>query len=472
MPKPFGLGNVTHKLESSLIPFASQNLAGWGRYPREECAVFRPEKRRNVAEILLSGQEAHYIARGCGRSYGDTAINGGGGVVSFLRLNRMLAFDDETGVLECEAGVSLGEIIDAFLPRGWFLPVTPGTKFVTMGGAVANDVHGKNHHRDGTFSAHVLDFTLLTPKGDLLTCSPESNKDLFWATVGGIGLTGMILTARIRLQPVQSAYIKVDYRRLRNIDEALAVIRETDEQYQYSVAWVDCLSRGNSLGRSVLMLGEHATPDQLPAGHTDPFGASPRKKPGVPFNFPGFILNPLSIRAFNGLFYAIHPSSDGKIIDYDTYFYPLDAIHNWNRIYGAGGFTQYQATFPNDGAHGLIALLERLSAASCASFLAVLKRLGPQGPGLLSYPFEGYTLTLDIPIREGLLAFLADCDRLVLEHGGRLYLAKDMCTNPDVFAAMYPRLSEFRDVRRQVDPEGRLSSRMARRLRLAKDDER
>jgi FAD/FMN-containing dehydrogenase len=452
-----------------LISSSTQRLSGWGRYPAEDCAVFRPEKRRTVAEILESEQQPHYIARGLGRSYGDTAVNGGGGVLSTVRLNRMLAFDDDTGILECEAGVSLAEIVSVFLPRGWFLPVTPGTKFVTVGGAIANDVHGKNHHRDGTFCAHVPKLTLLTPKGKEITCSPVKDKDVFWATVGGIGLTGIILTATIQLQRVKSAHMKVDYRRLPNIHKTLATIRETDEHYQYSVAWVDCLAKGNSLGRSVLMLGNHAEPGELGSGKA-PFAAKPSKKPGVPFDFPGIALNPLTIKAFNAAFYATHPTSDSKIIDYDTYFYPLDAVNNWNRIYGKRGFTQYQATFPTDQVEGLVKLLERLSAASCASFLAVLKRFGPQGEGLLSYPFEGYTLTLDIPIREGLLAFLQDCDRLVLEYGGRLYLAKDMCMRADTFAAMYPRVAEFRKVRRKLDPNGVLSSRMARRLRLAKDD--
>jgi len=453
-----------------LIPSCTQQLAGWGRYPAEDCAVFRPEKRRSVREILDSGQQPHYIARGLGRSYGDTAVNGGGGVLSTVRLNRMIAFDEDTGTLECEAGVSLAEILDVFLPRGWFLPVTPGTKFVTVGGAIANDVHGKNHHRDGTFGVHVLELTLLTSTGDLLICSPESHQDAFWATVGGIGLTGVILTARLRLQRVESAYMKVDFRRLKNIQETLETIRDTDAHYQYSVAWVDCLAKGAALGRSVLMLGEHAAPNALPPGIHDPFAARARKKPGVPFDFPGLVLNPLSIRAFNNFFYATHPTKDGKIIDYDSYFFPLDAIGNWNRIYGKRGFTQYQATFPMGKEDGLVRLLERLSAASCASFLAVLKRFGPEGRGLLSYPFEGYTLTLDIPIREGLLAFLADCDRLVLEYGGRLYLAKDMCMSADAFSAMYPRAGEFRKVRHTLDPRRILSSRMARRLRLAEAD--
>jgi len=292
------------------------------------CHVYRPEKPRLVADILRDRAQAHYIARGLGRSYGDTAVNAAGGVIDFSRLNRMLRFDPETGILECEAGVSLAEIIETFLPRGFFLPVTPGTKFVTVGGAIANDVHGKNHHRDGTFGRFVLECSLCTPDGRVFTCSPEQNADLFWATVGGIGLTGVISTARVRLQRVESAYIVVDYYKSRDLEDALATMEATDSQYQYSVAWVDCLARGKSLGRCVLMRGNHAAPSQL-CGRTAgaPFAIPARRKSNVPVDCPGFLLNPVNIRAFNTLFYSIHRSVAGQIIDYDRYFYPLDRIH-------------------------------------------------------------------------------------------------------------------------------------------------
>lgn len=449
-------------------PFVSKSLTGWGRMGPQTCHVYRPEKPRLIEVILQDPAQPYYIARGLGRSYGDTSVNEGGGVIDFSRLNRMIQFDAPTGVLECEAGVSLAEILETFLPRGFFLPVTPGTKFVTVGGAIANDVHGKNHHRDGTFGCFVLDFNLCTPRGQVLRCSPEQNGDLFWATIGGIGLTGVILTARVRLQRVQSAYILVDYHKSRDLEDALSTMDATDDQYQYSVAWVDCLARGKSLGRCVLMRGNHAEPAQLPGRIAGaPFDVPTRRKCNVPIDCPGFLLNPLHIRAFNGLFYSFYRSIEGEIIDYDRYFYPLDRIHNWNRLYGKRGFVQYQATLPPDGAKGLVALLERLGTEGRGSFLGVLKRFGDANPGLLSHPMKGYTLTLDIPNRDGLVPFLRGLDRILLDHGGRLYLAKDAVALPETVAAMYPRLEQFREIKGRVDPDNRLSSSMARRLGIA-----
>jgi len=446
-----------------LPAFVKQRIAGWGGWPRVECAVYRPEKRRGVAEVFAEGGQPHYIARGLGRSYGDVSVNPGGGVINTTRLNRMLAFDATAGVLECEAGVSLAEILDTFVPRGWFLPVTPGTKFVTVGGAIAHDVHGKNHHVDGAFGQHVDRFTLLTPTGALLPCSPTENEDVFWATVGGAGLTGVVLIATVRLQPITSAYIKVDYRQCTNIDAVLAAIHETDDNYKYSVAWVDCLSKGAKLGRSVLMSGDHLSSSDLPAQYGHALSIPRKFQPNVPFNLPGFLLNPLFIGSFNSLFYAVHPSKQGQIVDYDSYFYPLDKIHNWNRGYGKDGFSQYQATFPRDGVEGLVELLEKLSASGRASFLAVLKRMGPGSKGLLSHPIDGWTLTLDVPVKSGLVPFLNECDDLVAKHGGRLYMAKDASARAEVFAAMYPRLGEFQAIKAKLDPAGKLSSRLARR---------
>jgi FAD/FMN-containing dehydrogenase len=443
-------------------PFVAQRLSGWGRFPVEECHVFRPEKRRSAASILESGSQSNYIARGLGRSYGDAGLNGGGGVIDFTRLNRMLSFNPDTGVLECEAGVSLAEILSTFVPRGFFLSVLPGTKFITVGGAIANDVHGKNHHLDGTFSRFVESFELMKADGEVLRCSPEENSEAFHATTGGIGLTGVILSARVRLQKVESAFVSVDYRRVKNIDEALQAMTESDAGYKYSVAWVDCLARGASLGRSVLMWGNHASRDAL-AGR-DPFRIPRKMKKSIPFDFPGFVLNPLSIRAFNEVFYQAHSSVQGKIIDYDSYFCPLDSIHNWNRMYGKRGFGQYQVTFPFSNSRGLIEMLERISRSRMASFLAVLKRMGSSGPGMLSYPSDGYTITLDIPMRRDLVPLLHEFDRHVLDNGGRLYCAKDAVAEPDTFATMYPRLDEYRRVKAALDPDCRFSSSMGRRL--------
>ena len=275
----------------------------------------------------------------------------------------------------------------------------------------------------------------------------------------------MIMSARFSLQPVESAYITVDYKRCSCLDEVLAAISESDAQYQYSVAWVDCLARGRCLGRSVLMRGNHA-PAQSVTG--DPYAVDRKRELSVPFDFPGFVLNPLGVKAFNTLFYARHRTRDGVLVDYDSYFYPLDAIHQWNRMYGKRGFIQYQATFPLDQVQGLEELLQRISKAKVASFLAVLKRFGKANRGYLSYPFEGYTLTLDIPYRPKLASFLHELDALLLQHGGRLYLAKDAVATPETIAAMYPRLPEFKTICSNLDPDGVLSSSMARRLGLVK----
>jgi decaprenylphospho-beta-D-ribofuranose 2-oxidase len=444
-----------------------QELSGWGGMNPESCDVFRPEKRRSLSELVECKHSDTLIARGLGRSYGDAAVNGGNGVVNTTRLDRMLDFDPEEAVLECEAGVSLADIIDVFLPRGYFVPVTPGTRFVTVGGAIANDVHGKNHHCDGTFCEYVESFTLLIPSGDVLTCSRDENEDVFWATAGGVGLTGIILTARVRLMAVESAYISADYTQCTDLDHALDAMAERDEDYQYSVAWVDCLAKGKHLGRSVLMQGNHAHVEQLPGGRaTSPFEVKGSFPKVVPFNCPSFVLNPLSIQAFNTAFYAAHPTSTGKIVDYGRYFYPLDTIQHWNRLYGKNGFAQFQATLPFESKQGLVSMLERLAKSRRASFLAVLKTFGEQNPGLLSHPMKGYTLTLDLPNRGDLTGFLAELDTILLDHGGRLYLAKDAVATPDMIAAMYPRLDEFKAIQKRLDPKGVLSSSMARRLGL------
>ncbi len=446
---------------------AQESLAGWGRYKPALCSVWRPERRAELQSLLDSPERKPMIARGLGRSYGDAAVNAEGCVVDCTRMNRMLAFDPASGLLECEGGVSLAEILDAFVPRGFFLPVTPGTKFVTVAGAIANDVHGKNHHCDGTFSRFVEYLELWTPGEGAIRCSAEENSDVFWATAGGVGLTGVILKVGLRLRPVESAYVRVDYQRCAHLDAALEAMAASDKDYLYSVAWVDCLAQGASLGRSVLMRGNHARVSELPATLSrTPYRLPRRLKLAVPIDFPGFALNPLSIKAFNTLFYAKHRDVRGAIADYDKYFYPLDGIHQWNRMYGKKGFIQYQATFPPEERAGLVKMLERLSQARRASFLAVLKCFGAANPGLLSHPMPGYTLTLDIPNAPGLEAFAQELDKVLLDHGGRLYLAKDALTHPDVIGAMYPHLAAFRELCGRLDPRGLLRSSMSRRLQL------
>lgn len=445
------------------------SLSGWGRYPVQRCRVYRPESLRALKEVVVSGEERSVLARGLGRAYGDAALNEGAGVILQTRRNRFLNFDEAAGVLRCEAGVSLAEILDVFVPRGYFLPVTPGTKFVTLGGAIASDVHGKNHHKDGSISNFILDFDLLTADGEIVRCTPRENADLFWATVGGMGLTGVILRASLRLVPISSSYLRVDYFKARNIDEAFEVFEATDEQYQYSVAWIDCLAGGRSLGRSVLMRGNHVPAEALPEKlRGEPLATGKKGKLVVPFDFPSVTLNYASIRAFNALYYRVSKGTPGVVVHYDPFFYPLDSVLHWNRLYGRRGFLQYQVVFPFETSReGLIALLERLAKDRRSSFLAVLKRFGAEGPGLLSFPRPGYTLALDIPFRDaGLFDFLREMDEWVLRMGGRVYLTKDAELAPEIFEAMYPRLGQFREVKGRIDPENRFSSSLARRLHV------
>ena len=447
--------------------FATRLLSGWGRYPVETCHLSRPEKRGELAVTLDSGLEPSYIPRGLGRSYGDAALNENAGVIWDVLLNRFIAFDSSNGVLECEAGVSLAEILQFFLPRGWFLPVTPGTKFVTVGGAIAADIHGKNHHKEGAFSNFLQDFRLLTPTGDVLECSPTSESEIFWATVGGMGLTGIILSARLRLRRVDSAYVFVDYHQARNLEEALALMETSDNRYDYSVAWIDGLATGQRVGRGILMQGNHAPAAELPAHIRKPFGAPAVSRWNLFVDFPSMALNRRVVQAFNAAYYALHRTATRQLAGFEKFFYPLDAIRQWNRMYGKRGFVQYQVALPEAGGReGLATILDRLARSGCASFLAVLKRFGDAGSGLLSFPLRGYTLALDIPVTLGLIYFLHELDRITLDHGGRIYLAKDAALRADDFAVMYPNAESFRAIQRKLDPRKLFSSSLARRLEI------
>jgi FAD/FMN-containing dehydrogenase len=447
--------------------FKTQALSGWGRFPVEPCNVYRPESQRQLAAIMESGAQPSLISYGLGRSYGDASLNRQSGVICHARLNRFLAFDAQGGVLECEAGASLAEILQYFLPRGFFLPVTPGTKFVTVGGAIAADVHGKNHHQDGTFGNFVLDFKLLTPSGEKLSCSPNNNSEIFWATLGGMGLTGVILSARIKLRPVESAWVLVDYQKATHLEDALGRMTESDVRYQYSVAWIDCLATGKHMGRAVLMRGNHAPANELPARIRNPLTEPSHRRWTLPFDFPSLTLNSLTVRAFNSFYYSMHRNAARQLVDLEKFFYPLDAIHHWNRLYGRKGFVQYQVALPLEGGlEGLKEVLKRLARSRRASFLAVLKRFGKSNAGLLSFPIQGYTLALDLPVANGLIPLLHELDRTVLNYGGRIYLAKDAVMKSQTFAAMYPKLEQFRAIKTRLDPRDRLSSSQARRLAI------
>ncbi len=449
-----------------------QRLSGWGKFPVEACAVYRPTAFEDLAEIVARAPEPSLVARGLGRSYGDAALNRGSGVVLSEGLGRGLSLDSENGIVSCGAAAHLADLIDVLLPRGFLFPVTPGTKFITVGGAIAADVHGKNHHRTGSMSASLVDFRLLKASGEVVECSRERNHDLFWATVGGMGLTGIVLDARLRVAPIETAYMLVDYEKTRDLDATLERSFESDHDYAYGVAWVDCLSRGGSLGRSVLMRANHARLEDLPPRlRATPLAPRRRLPLAVPFTLPNFTLNAHSVSAFNGLYYRSH-RSETRLVDCERYFYPLDSIRHWNRCYGARGVLQYQCLLPPENARaGLIQVLEALSSSRRPSFLAVLKSMGPASQGLLSFPRPGYTLALDLPYTgPDLFEALSGLDQIVLRHGGRVYLAKDACLDGEGFRAMYPELHRFRAIKDRVDPNHRFSSSLARRLGIIDAD--
>jgi decaprenylphospho-beta-D-ribofuranose 2-oxidase len=419
-----------------------------------------------VVEALAGAGERGALARGLGRSYGDAAQNAGGRVLAMGGLASVRELDAEAGVATVDAGISIEALARIALPAGLFPHVTAGTWHVTVGGAIAANIHGKNHHRDGSFCDHVLAFELLTPGGEIVDVSRASHHDLFEATAGGMGLTGIVLSATLRLLPVETPYMTVDRERARDLDDAMARITARDDEYRYSVAWIDCLARGRSLGRSVLIRGDHARTDEI--GSRNGSVSLPGAKLAAPRWHPPGLLNRATVRLFNEAYYRSSPVDErGRIEGLRSFFYPLDAVEGWNRIYGPHGFVQYQFAVPYHETETLREALERVSGGGYPSFLAVLKRFGPQ-EGMLSFPLPGWTLTMDLPAAlPGLGPMLDGLDELVVAAGGRVYLAKDSRLRPEMLAAMYPRLAEWRAVREQADPRGVMRSDLARRLAIA-----
>ena len=444
-------------------------LSGWGRIAPTVAWLSHPADPAQVAGLLPTVRARGLIARGLGRSYNDAAQNEGGLVIATTRMNRITGFDPDAGLVTCEAGVSLEQLMIAALPAGWFVPVSPGTRQVTVGGAIAADVHGKNHHVTGSFARHVPWLDLLLPDGRECRVTPESDPALFWATAGGMGLTGIILRAAVRLTKVETSRLRVDTVRTGDLDQTMACLCDADDRYGYSVAWSDCLAKGARLGRSVVTCGDFAALSDLsPADRRDPLAFRPAARLSAPAVFPRGLVNRYTVALANQAWYRKAPRRrEGEIQTIGAFFHPLDGIRNWNRVYGPAGFRQYQFVVPFGQEHMVRRALERVAAARAPSFVTVLKRFGPGDEGFLSFPLPGWTLALDFPARiPGLSGLLRWLDAEVCAAGGRVYLAKDSRVSAEMLARMYPRLEEFRKLRAELDPGGLLASDLSRRLRL------
>lgn len=437
-------------------------LAGWGNYPTADSYVSAPRDKKEWETTI---REGNIISRGLGRSYGDQSINEHKNVGITTHMHYMLSWDEENGILECEAGTSLEEIINVFAPKGWFPMICPGTKFVTIGGAIANDIHGKAHHADGSFINCVISFTILLADGTTVTASREENADLFYANFGGLGLLGVILTAKLQMRKIETTYFRQKSMKIKNMEHMLAMI-EKYEHYNYSVAWVDSLAKGKKIGSGVLTVGEAVAHNDLPPQlQKDPLKIHKASKLVVPFFLPAFALNTFTVRLLN-LAIAFVQNSPKEFVHYEKFFFPLDAINNWNRGYGKRGFIQYQFVIPEQGGKEvLIKILEMIATSNCSPFLNVFKKMG-KGQGLLSFPFEGYTLAIDFPVTKGLKAFTEQLDKTVLEAGGRLYLGKDSMMEKETFQAMYPQYKEWLAIKKKYDPTNVFTSNISRRLGL------
>ena len=409
-------------------PNFEKKVTNWGNYPVVKKEIKAEESYDKIRYFLKNHNEV--IARGNGRCYGDASL--GEAIFSTKRLNKFISFDRINGVLECEAGVLLSEILEVAVPQGYFLMVTPGTKLITIGGAIASDVHGKGIH---CFSECLIDFSIMIENGEILKCSREENSDKFWATIGGMGLTGIILSAKIRLKEIETAYIKQESIKAENLDEIFELFEEC-KNWTYNVAWIDCLAKGKSIGRSVLQRGEFATKEELPEKlKQKPLQLKKKIIPTIPFYFPNFVLNNLTVKIFNFLIYNKQRSKVVKnVVEYESFFYPLDVINDWNKIYGKSGFIQYQMVIPVEkGKEGMKKILETISKSGNGSFLAVLKYIGKNNPlAYNSFPFEGYTLALDFKVNRQLIQLVSNLDKIVEEYGGRIYRTKDSMSKPSL----------------------------------------
>ena len=429
------------------------SLISWGMYPKTQNRVHKLTTKDALKNTLQESNEL--IPFGNGRSYGDSAI--ADEIVYTKPYDYFLNFDEEHGVLHCQAGVLLSDILEAFVKRGWFLKVTPGTKLITVGGAIASDVHGKNHHIEGCFSECVEEFSLMRADGEIVTC--QKGEELFLATCGGMGLTGIILDAKISLKKINSQFIRQTTIKTKNLEETFAAFEEY-KHLPYSVAWIDCLAKGEEIGKCLLMVGDFADDGDL--------AYKSASKLNIPFNFPSFALNKLSVKAFNWLYYNKAPNGISKQrVGIDTFFYPLDAIGNWNRIYGKNGFTQYQFILPKESSfEGLKIILDKIAQSGKGSFLAVLKLYGKENANYLSFPIEGYSLALDFKIEDGLFELLDELDKVVVEFGGRIYLTKDVRVSKETFEKGYTHIEKFREYRKTNKMDEKFNSLQSKRVEI------
>lgn len=439
-------------------------LQGWGAQRRVACDLREPETPAQVqAQVDLAGT----IARGLGRSYGDQALNEGGRVLRLTKLDRYLGFDEAAGTLTCEAGVSLEQLIADFAPRGFFPAITPGTKFVTVGGCIANDVHGKAHHAQGTFATCVESMRVLVADGRVVDASRTEHPDLFWATFGGLGLTGVVLDATLTLRRIETTYFRQKSFVAKDLGHLLELLAENDHAFPYSVATLDITARGKHLGRGILTVGDHARRDELPAKLAKaPLKVHRGLVPTVPFELPELTLNPVTIRAVNVAISTLLRTKP-ELDLYQGFFYPLDIANDWYRGYGKRGFIQYQFVVPFDGGEQVVRrLLEKVTGSGQLPFLNILKRFGPANDAPLSFPTAGFTFAVDFPVRDGLLELTRELDEDVAAAGGRIYLGKDSYLTPAMFRRMYARYPEWAATRAKWDPQKVFTSDLARRLEL------
>ena len=425
----------------------------WGMYPKTNSTVFKFDKEKALKHII--NKHDGLIPCGNGRSYGDSALSSN--IINVKPRDYFVDFDKENGLLHIQAGVLLSEILEIFIPKGWFFKITPGTKFITVGGAIASDVHGKNHHLEGCFSECIQEFEIMLADGEVVTCSKETTPELFKATCGGMGLTGVILNARIYLKKINSQYISQTTIKTKNLKETFDAF-ENYSNKPYSVAWIDCLAKGSEIGKCLLMVGDFRDDGKL--------DYKKKNKLSIPFNFPRFVLNNWSVRAFNLFYYCKAKEGVSKQkIDIDTFFYQLDAIGHWNRIYGKDGFTQYQFILPKELSYiGLKEILTVISNSGKGSFLTVLKLYGKANDNWLSFPMEGYSLALDFKIEKGLFNLLDKLDKIVVKYKGRIYLTKDVRVSKEVFEKGYPQIERFRKYRKEKKMDSKFQSYQSKRV--------